>query len=118
MVAAAIADGERALERQRQKERKEAEHKAWKEACAAALAKIHEYDPKHGGCLTYMRFFMSADPATFDLDEESPISPMRCTANEYNIHITNTLLISIQVYNHITILDLITRLLTPVTDRK
>uniref|UniRef100_A0A0E0DL26 DUF6598 domain-containing protein n=1 Tax=Oryza meridionalis TaxID=40149 RepID=A0A0E0DL26_9ORYZ len=72
--AAARADGERALERQRQKERKEAEHKAWREACDAARDKILEYDPKHG-CRTYTRLWFCSS-ILFNLDEESPIGPM------------------------------------------
>ncbi|EAY96280.1 hypothetical protein OsI_18178 [Oryza sativa Indica Group] len=72
--AAARADGERALERQREKERKEAEHQAWREACDAARDKILEYDPKHG-CRTYTRLWFCSS-ILFNLDEESPIGPL------------------------------------------
>ncbi|KAF2928797.1 hypothetical protein DAI22_05g010100 [Oryza sativa Japonica Group] len=72
--AVARADGERALERQREKERKEAEHQAWREACDAARDKILEYDPKHG-CRTYTRLWFCSS-ILFNLDEESPIGPL------------------------------------------
>uniref|UniRef100_A0A0D9WBZ8 DUF6598 domain-containing protein n=1 Tax=Leersia perrieri TaxID=77586 RepID=A0A0D9WBZ8_9ORYZ len=79
---AARADGERRLERQRQKKLKEAKEKAAWEAYTAAMEekKVYElYDPYKWN-VVYTRFYL-CNPAIFDLDEESSIGPMRHTSD-------------------------------------
>lgn len=79
--AAAAAAAER---RQREAEEKSAEHARKMEECRrrkaahqAVINRIREYDPKTGK-VCYTRFF-NTDFSVFDIDEESPLAPMRYT---------------------------------------
>ncbi|KAI5022034.1 hypothetical protein ZWY2020_058764 [Hordeum vulgare] len=81
VVAEAAAAAER---RQREAEEKAAEHarkvdefRRRKAAHQAVIDRISEYDPKTGE-VCYTRFF-NRDFSEFDIDEESPLAPMRYT---------------------------------------
>ncbi|CAL5060612.1 unnamed protein product [Urochloa decumbens] len=75
--AEAVADHERRLRREQEEAQKEEQRVRAANANKFVHAKILDYDPKQGGRY-YNRFFM-ADFSRFDLDEESPLDPMRHT---------------------------------------
>ncbi|KAM0892574.1 hypothetical protein ACQ4PT_025672 [Festuca glaucescens] len=81
VVAEVTAKAER---RRREAEEKAAEHARKVEECKrrnaankAVLSRIREYDPKMGQ-VCYTRFYHK-DFSKFDIDEESPLPPMRYT---------------------------------------
>ncbi|CAL5024309.1 unnamed protein product [Urochloa decumbens] len=75
--AEAIADHERRLRRQQEEARKE-ERRVWAEKVNMAVRNsILDYDIKQDG--QYYNRFYFADFSKFDLDEESPVGPMRYT---------------------------------------
>ncbi|CAL4971713.1 unnamed protein product [Urochloa decumbens] len=75
--AEAVADHERRMQREREAACKE-ERRVWAlNVNKATMDAILDYDPKQGGKY-YNRFYM-ADFSRFDLDEESPLDPMRHT---------------------------------------
>ncbi|KAG0520217.1 hypothetical protein BDA96_08G054500 [Sorghum bicolor] len=84
--AEAVADHERRMRREEEEAQKAAQRLqdaiARKSANKAALAKISDYDPKQDG--KYFNRFHFADFSKFDLDEESPLGPMRYTNIIYN----------------------------------
>lgn len=98
VVAEAAAAAER---RQREAEEKAAEHarkmeefRRRKAAHQAVIDRIREYDPKTRE-VCYTRFY-NRDFSIFDIDEESPLAPMRYTHKTPSTY-TNSL--GRQVYN-------------------
>ncbi|CAL4910729.1 unnamed protein product [Urochloa decumbens] len=75
--AEAVADHERRLRREQEAARKE-ERRVWAvNVNKAVMESILDYDPKQEG--EYCTRFPFADFSRFDLDEESPLGPMRYT---------------------------------------
>ncbi|TVU18339.1 hypothetical protein EJB05_34429, partial [Eragrostis curvula] len=79
--AVAVAEHAAAEEKRRKKEQEEAREKErieqrW-QAHLSALDRIREFNPKLN-CFYFTRFYM-ADLSKLDLDEESPLGPMRYT---------------------------------------
>ncbi|CAN6326407.1 unnamed protein product [Urochloa humidicola] len=79
--AEAVAEHERRTRREQEKEReRERRERRWK-AHDAAIDRLRDYDPKQGG--EYYTRYSFADMSEFDLDEESPLGPMRFTDKVY-----------------------------------
>ncbi|CAN6353471.1 unnamed protein product [Urochloa humidicola] len=83
--AEAVAEHERRTRREQEKARREEHERArrerrWK-AHNAAIDRLRDYDPKQGG--EYYTRYSFADMSEFDLDEESPLGPMRFTDRVY-----------------------------------
>ncbi|KAK3158314.1 hypothetical protein QOZ80_2AG0135520 [Eleusine coracana subsp. coracana] len=79
--AEAIADNERRMQREQEEARKLELRILAANVNKAVRDKIRDDDPKQGGAY-YNRFFL-ADFSTFDIDEESPLEPMRYTDRVY-----------------------------------
>ncbi|XP_062229093.1 uncharacterized protein LOC133926932 [Phragmites australis] len=87
--AEAVADHERRMRREQEAARKEELRVLAMKAINDVKARILDEDPKQGG--KYYNRFCFADFSKFDLDEESPLEPMRNTdrvykkGNEYSL---------------------------------
>ncbi|CAN6242853.1 unnamed protein product [Urochloa humidicola] len=76
--AEAVADHERRREQREQEAARKEERRVWAENINKAVTnRILDYDIKQGG--RYYNRFYFADFSKFDLDEESPLGPMRYT---------------------------------------
>ncbi|RLN30721.1 hypothetical protein C2845_PM05G10090 [Panicum miliaceum] len=75
--AEAVADHERRLLREQEAARNEERRVRAVNAGRAAMDRILDHDPKKEG--KYYNRFCFADFSTFDIDEESPLGPMRYT---------------------------------------
>ncbi|KAL6619637.1 hypothetical protein ACP70R_034776 [Stipagrostis hirtigluma subsp. patula] len=75
--ASAVADHERRVRREQEAARKEELRALTLKAQIEGRASVRDYDPKQGG--TYYTRFFSIDFSKFNINEESPLGPMRHT---------------------------------------
>ncbi|CAL5021945.1 unnamed protein product [Urochloa decumbens] len=84
--AEAVADHERRMRREQEEARRKEQEDHDLKVHNAAMDRIREYDPKLGR--TYFTRIYFLNLSKFNLDEESPLGPMRDTNASINVHRT------------------------------
>ncbi|CAN6251585.1 unnamed protein product [Urochloa humidicola] len=84
--AEAVADHERRMRREQEEARRKEQRDHDLKVHNAAMDRIREYDPKTGH--TYFTRIYFRNLSKFDLDEESPLGPMRDTNASIDVHRT------------------------------
>ncbi|CAO2038337.1 unnamed protein product [Urochloa humidicola] len=84
--AEAVADHERRMRREQEEARRKEQRDHDLKVHNAAMDRIREYDPKTGR--TYFTRIYFRNLSKFDLDEESPLGPMRDTNASIDVHRT------------------------------